>query len=133
MTDKSKRLKANDVFAESHNPFVPRTSSFSEAFPSIKSIRVEIEEFDYGDFVGSSIYTQGNLSQFINCKNPSCYNGGFNVGELIHSMEYEKQTEREFEAECQGYEGSPKGKRRTGSCEHTFNVKIKISYLESTN
>lgn len=43
-------------------------------------------------------------------------------------MVSKKQTDLETVAICQGYEGSPKGKRRYRSCINSFKVKVHITY-----
>jgi hypothetical protein len=132
-----KTLKASDVFREG-TPFIGRKVNFEQAYPEIEDIVVEIvetgdfEDVKFEDFHklrNRSIYTNKNLpGEFIDCSNPVCYNGGFRIGSVIHKMISEKLTEFQDESMCQGYEGSPKGKKRHKSCIHVFYYKVRIKY-----
>jgi hypothetical protein len=128
MSKRARRQKARDVYNQSYNPFVGRTSKFSEAFPKIKNVRVTVEELDFGQHVRSYVYTESNLSEYIDCSNPRCYNGGFQIGDQLRFMTYSNEIEKEFEIDCQGYEGSPKGRRRYGPCDRSFKVRIELEY-----
>lgn len=121
------RMKASDVYAKSYNPFVPKTD-FEGAFPNIESITVDVTEIEEYGNEHDRKYSKGNFGQYINCSNTQCYNGGFSIGDAIGSLYFKKLTEGEGEADCQGYEGSPKGKRKGDPCEHKFRYKINIVY-----
>ena len=123
------REKASDVFNSTNYMFASKVS-FSEAFPQIKNIRVEVEEDGEGIYELSRkrIYSKENMGEFINCSNPQCYNGGFRIGDIIRNIVENKSGEHETDRYCQGYEGSPKGKKRYGSCFNKFNIKVQITY-----
>ncbi len=133
MPDRHRRMKAQDVFNETDYPF-GKASSFSEAFPTIADLRIEVEE--YGDGVPEKLrkttYTHHNFpGEYINCRNRRCYNGGFRLGELLRFMTAANKTESESTEFCQGYEGSPKGRVKDGPCENYFKVAITIEYKDA--
>jgi hypothetical protein len=128
----NRRQKASDVFRET-NYFIGEKTTFEKAFPEIENIRVTVEEFE--DFFSDGrkrFYSKENAGEYIDCSNPICYNGGFSLGSLIRNMVSTRQTELETTKFCQGYEGSPKGRKRYGPCEHRFKVKIEIKYKDTT-
>lgn len=132
------RQKASDVFRESNFLFSQKTD-FEHAFPEIKSVVVDVEERGYGihQWNTKSRYTEKTLGEHINCHNPICYNGGFSIGSILREMVRTKQTalSKKYEG-CQGYEGSPKGKRRYRSCINHFDLSVQIVYnkeIETNN
>jgi hypothetical protein len=130
MTDKNKRDKAQDIFNKS-TPFLGKTDRFEKAFPGVKNIRVEVIEEGEGvsKYTNPSIYTGNNLpGEFINCKNPRCYGGGIRIGDQIRFMMADGETYKEFSDSCDGYEGSPKGRKRYGPCDNYFKITITIEY-----
>lgn len=126
------RMKASDVYAKSYNPFVPKTN-FEGAFPDIESVMVNVTETDEYGKEYNRAYWKGDFGQYINCSNPQCYNGGFPIGDAISSLYFRKLTEGEGGADCQGHEGSPKGKRKGDPCEHRFRYKISIVYRRDSS
>jgi hypothetical protein len=133
--DRSRRMKASDVFANT-DFFLGKTTSFKEAFPAVEDIRVEVTETGEGvnPRLATSVYRLGSMpGQYVDCHNPRCYNGGFNLGQLIMFMTDSRETEKETEMHCQGYEGSPKGRKKDGPCFNRFKVKISIKYREPVN
>ena len=72
---------------------------------------------------------EDRLGEFINCSNPRCYNGGSNIGEILRGMVGQRSTSyRDARIPCQGYEGSPKGRRKYGMCMNVFRVEVTITY-----
>lgn len=126
MTD---RKKAQDVFNETNFLFSKKVS-FIDAFPEIETINVEVIEDGYGvsDWTNPRRFSKYNIGEFINCSNSLCYNGGFSVGKIVRDMLAKKETHREETEYCQGYEGSPKGRRRYRSCNNNFEIKVDITY-----
>lgn len=121
--------KASDVFRETDFLF-GKTSSFERAFPNILELSVEVEEQNSN---GSPIRTRRidhrDMSEYVDCSNRFCYNGGVSVGRIIRNMVGSKATRHETELLiCQGYEGSPKGRRRYRSCLHAFRVVAEVKY-----
>jgi hypothetical protein len=45
-------------------------------------------------------------------------------------MVRKKETHWEGSKMCQGYEGSPKGRRKYRSCVNSWNMKVDIEYKE---
>lgn len=128
------RKKASDVFREANYVFAKK-APFREAFPEIESVVVRyrgdgrgVTRFRGDD--GWRVLRAEDIGEFVNCSNSLCYNGGFSVGRILRSMVYAKETERTDTAGCQGYEGSPKGRRRYRSCFNHFDVEVKITYRE---
>ena len=123
------RKKAQDVFNDTNFIFNQKTT-FEKAFPEIEKISVEVNESGEGVYrgYGLSHYGKHNIGEFINCKNPKCYNGGFNIGDIIRGLYFRKDTEATGSAYCQGKEGTPKGRRTYGDCENDFKHTVKIEY-----
>lgn len=136
------RMKAQDVFNKTEFVFGKKTT-FSEAFPEVKNITLEIEEDGkkptyYSHLPDASVkkrvYRKDNFpGEFVNCSNPLCYNGGVRIGLIIDSMTSSKDTKYEKVFFCQGYEGSPKGRKRYRDCINRFKVKITIEYAPETD
>jgi len=123
------RKKASDVFRETNYVF-SKKAPFEEVFPQIDEISVIVEER-----VGSADrnsrkrhYNKKNISEYVDCSNPLCYNGGVSIGSIIRSMVIEKQTHNKTTKLCQGYEGSPKGRKKYRDCLHMFDVEVDIKY-----
>jgi len=124
------RQKASDVFRET-NFFLGEKVAFAKAFPSIETLRVEVEEDGDGvryEWGRVSVYTQERSGEYINCSNLLCYNGGFRLGDILRHIVENKLTHHEAFEVCQGYEGSPKGRRKYRSCCNSFKVKVTITY-----
>lgn len=130
MKKRDERLKASDIFNQSDFVFSKKVT-FKEAFPEIDDINVEVKESGdgtYGD--GKSCYGKGHIGEYINCSNRICYNGGFSIREVIRDMVRKEETETKTTKYCQGYEGSPKGRRKYRSCMNNFKIKVSIKYKE---
>jgi hypothetical protein len=124
------RAKASEVFRESRFVFAEKTT-FAKAFPMIKSLRIEITQSQdsiWQKEMGPSVYHENNIGEFVDCQNSLCYNGGVSLGELLREMARKNKKEGEFSKICQGYEGSPKGRRRYRRCVNFFKLKINIEY-----
>jgi len=132
MPRKNKHLKASDVFAK-QDTLLGKTSDFSKAFPNIQKVQVVVEEVGEGvsEQTLARHLTEQTLGEYINCRNPRCYKGGVRIGQILRFMEESGETEREQQEYCQGYEGTPKGRKRYGPCENTFHLKISIVFKES--
>lgn len=126
------RPKAQDIFNKTNFVFSEKVP-FAEAFPEIESVEVYFKETGYGvislgpdDDGWMKLSTQP--SEFVNCSNGLCYNGGFGLGSIIREMVVNKKTSNEGYKGCRGYEGSPKGRRRYRSCANMFQYKVVIKY-----
>jgi hypothetical protein len=127
-------MKATDVFNERHT-LLGKTSKFEEAFPGVAEIKVIVDEdgegvWRYGRNTGKRSYTSRSVGEYVDCSNPRCYNGGFNIGQQIRFMMDEKKTRTSLTFHCQGYEGSPKGRKKSGPCFNFFKVDIEVSYKD---
>ena len=120
---RSDRQKASDVFREAEVVFA-RKATFAEAFPEIESADVRVSVSDFGE----SRSMRWGGGEYVDCPNPLCYNGGVSVGSMLRQMVSSKEEERTFEEFCQGYEGSPKGRRKYGECMRDFKIVIHIKY-----
>lgn len=122
--------KASDLFRDS-TPVIGSKGMLGDVYPEIKDITVEVHES--GDGVDSwnkdRTYDKNYFpGEFVDCSNPSCYGGGFQLGSYLAQMVRERQTDLEDAKTCRGNEGSPKGRRIYRSCLNTFKFKIKIKY-----
>lgn len=126
------RKKASDVFRESEYLFVKKVP-FKEAFPEIIDLEIRCKE------TGNLRYSFENERQhhysienlpgeYIDCSNPLCYNGGFSIGRIIRRMVCNRETKQEGSEICQGYEGSPKGRRKYRDCLNFFKYTVIIKY-----
>lgn len=125
------RPKASDIFSESNYVFAKKVG-FDEAFPEIEDVTVEVEETGDGVYgKGSLAYRKPHVGEFIDCSNPLCYNGGISIGSFLREMIRNRQTELETSKMCQGYEGSPKGRRVYRRCFNFFKIKVSVKYKEN--
>lgn len=133
MPDRERRQKASDVFANTDFVFGTKTTDFHAAFPEIDTVSVTVTEEGEGIREWSHVrhYDEKRLGEYIDCSNPLCYNGGLRIGQLIRNMGYSKATQLRDEFGCQGYEGTPKGRKNYGPCFNRFGVKIEVKYRDS--
>src|ERR1035437_4851375 len=127
-----RHMKRSDVEAQEVYPFREHASSFQAAYPTVKSIRVEVRPSGQGfepfrnELERVDVYTEKSFRATIDCRNPRCYNGGLELDYLVRWAVVEaKRTEYETEMSCGGYEGSPKGRRKDGPCDTYFKVKVR--------
>jgi hypothetical protein len=127
------RQKASDVFRDTNYVFSSKVA-FSDAFPEVREARVKVVEqghtgsWSSGDSTRSFSSLRG-LGEYIDCSNPLCYNGGFSVGSILREMVPKRETHQETTTVCQGYEGSPKGRRRYRSCINYFTITVDVDYV----
>lgn len=128
---RNKRQKASDVFRETEFLFAKK-SGFDQAFPQIASLSGTVEEDGDGVSKWRRIrYLSKETGEYFDCSNPLCYNGGFSVGNILRGMVASGATREEDTHFCQGYEGSPKGRRRDRDCMNSFRVTVDIEYRTS--
>ncbi len=129
---RNERMKASDVFRETDLIFTKKVS-FDEAFPEIEDLTVTVKETGQGvhNWDEVSTYRKQNIpGEFINCRNPLCYKGGFSIGSALRDMVRNRQTELETIEICRGNEASPKGRRIYRTCANFFKIKVSIKYKE---
>ncbi len=131
MAARDRRMKASEVFAATPAPVFGVKVPFAEAFPDFEHLRVEVTERIIGKPSRRISFDERSPRGYVDCSNSRCYNGGVNIGTRLEAMQRARETSCEFTAVCQGYEGSPKGKRKDGVCLHQFDVKINLVYRES--
>src|SRR5688572_22483079 len=87
MTKRSQRQKASDVLAEKPRWLATPTSVFSTAFPEIKTVAMVVEEQDSGYKARDYHFSARTLpGEYLDCTNPRCYNGGYNIGQTLRFM-----------------------------------------------
>jgi hypothetical protein len=128
---RSDRKKASDVFRDTNYMFSKKVG-FDQAFPEIEDLKVVVEQDGHGirEYNKTRHYGK-DVVEYIDCSNSLCYNGGFSIGGILRDMVRNRETHREDLALCQGYEGSPKGRRRYRSCINSFQFKIDIKYKDA--
>ncbi len=103
---------------------------FSEAFPSVDEVDVEVTIIGYCGITERnkvSRFNKNNIISKVICPNPQCYNGGVSLGKYIRRMVTEGTNNlREETPMCEGYEGSQRKRRR--NCTNLFQLNISIRY-----
>ena len=147
--EQERRKKASDIPRGTNSLFSNKVP-FTEAFAEIENIFIEVKEFEssmrkpekddeweramgsYSSYPRIHRYSKNHLpAEKINCSNALCFKGGFSIGSIVRNMIGQKETFKESKEHCQGYEGSPKGKRKYRDCSHQFEYKITIKYFSS--
>jgi hypothetical protein len=124
--------------------FLTSTKSFDEVFPNVEDAHVWYTESREGDWKMGRWNVRGSLRSrstprnerefhnvrngvLIQCGNPRCRRGGFNLSLVLLEMTKSGETEKEGSLSCRGDEGSPQGRRRGKSCgnEMKYNVTVK--------
>ena len=106
------------------------SAPFEEAFPAIETARIEVVERGHSETGCTGqprIYHDNARAEYVDCSHLDCYGGGVWVGKLLRDMVAKRETDREQELPCQGFEGTPGGRYRR-SCIHRFNLKIHVDY-----
>ena len=131
---RQRQMRLSDVYANG-GPFLGPRTTFITAFPTIEELRVEVNEAGSRAWglAGSLVFNETSISEFFNCTNPRCTRGGIRIGDVIRGMVSAGETKCEVELNCEGCEGSPKGRKIFGPCRNTFNVKISIRYKQPVN
>jgi hypothetical protein len=117
-------------------PFLGKTSIFDEGFPGLADLSVTVRETDWTqEEVRLHYYSKDSVGRFVDCSNPRCYIGGFNLQSFVslHTYGENRRTEFDTVASCQGYEGSPKGRKNYGPCDHRFEVRVQVTYKTETS
>ena len=129
MSSPKRPMKASDV-CSSQNFWLPRKPcSFSEAFPEIEDIQIELSEEgkEINDYDRTFFFNMRNPpGEYADCHNPHCYNGGIRIGQILRHMVATGKSDYSASERCQGYEGSPKGRRKYGSCDNWFSLKVRL-------
>ena len=112
-------------------PFLGTVSSFREAYPDVKSIRLEGQEL--GDLASGMDrrnvhYTESDIPGSIACGNPRCQQGGYDLNALVMTLTGSRDTSYEIDWSCDGHEGTPKGRRIGDPCMNSIRATITITY-----
>jgi hypothetical protein len=106
-------------------------------FLRLQTLRFEvfIEDWGYSNDSKSQrtlVFTPSHPpGEFVNCNNPECYNGGVSIQNILtYFMIPGRQTEYSERLRCQGYEGTPKGRKNRGPCDRSFDVKVTVTYRD---
>ena len=124
-----RREKASDWFRDGNFVFAEKVS-FDEAFATIDDFEIHVKVGGLGRRNHEWTYTRKNGApgEYIDCANSLCYRGRFSIGGVLREMVGKKLTEHSGSALCQGYEGSPKGRRKYRDCLTLFTYNIRLSY-----
>ncbi len=127
------REKASDLFRNSE-PAFDKKVPFEEAFPTLKDLKVEVQETSRGSEFqrppGKTVYDRTNLpGEYVDCKSRLCYGGGFSLGAILRKMIREKQIHLEDGPICWGQEG---GRKIYRHCMSSWDVKVDLVYKTET-
>jgi len=128
---RDRREKASDVFRRSNLLFAQKVP-FAEAFPEIEALKVEVNVSEAGSGGSNRRYSEDTLGEYVDCHNPLCFNGGLSLGAILRDMVRGRETSRDGSDLCQGYEGSPKGRRKYRECLWFFRWKVEVQYRSAT-
>jgi hypothetical protein len=64
----------------------------------------------------------------IECSNPLCRGGGYEIDSILSEMRRLRETERKGSISCPGDEGSPKGRRRGSRCGNKIQYTLTVKY-----
>lgn len=100
-------------------------ASFTEAYPNIREVKIEVLE---KKLPGESTwrYSTPDLPSTIPCSNPRCKNGGFYLDAAIGLAVRDGKTDGVASLKCKGSE--PSGARQRRACLHSFIVKFHLEY-----
>lgn len=106
-------------------PFLGYTNDVSKAFPGIKDFRVTIAEDPNGYYLTSDrqrerTYRKGDPTRHP-CANPRCQQGGLDIQQLVMVL-----GPGTYNFDCEGHDGSPKGRRKGDPCDNRFSVKVDV-------
>ena len=97
---------------------------FSAVFPSIEEIAVDIRAWPDGIEKSYGVYDASNLSRFVDCWNPRCRGGKFDIEHLIREMLPERRNFQCFSLTCSAHEFG----RNALPCSTKYEIKIEIRY-----
>lgn len=114
----------------STRPFLGTVSSFAEAYPNVRTLRVEAIEHGEvrNEWQRRNTYSETDLPSQIPCSNPHCKQGGFDLNTTFLFLTHDNKTQYETTLYCPGHEGSPKGRRKGDACFNYLEVKVEVIY-----
>ena len=98
-----KRHTAQDTVNEGGFLFGQPTT-FEKSFPQIEDIKIKGIEEGYGvdQWINPRYFGKESIGQYINCRNPFCQRGGFEIGFDIWEMVRNKETYRKKDIFVEG-------------------------------
>jgi hypothetical protein len=105
--------------------------SFSEAFPTVKKLRLVVTQYDVMESTTDE-YLHFSLPPQIRCSNPICQQGGYELQTYLFALVDSKITKREWTEQCNGHEGSPKGRRKGETCCNYSKFTLSIEYKDES-
>lgn len=124
--------KLSDLHARSGGRF-GKFALLEEVYPQVAALRYEVSPRGLGgnkpdSDAGVSVFTEQTLPPVIDCPNPICFGGGFHTQPILDRAVRSRLAEVTGREPCQGYEGSPKGRRRYRTCLNSWQVNLRITY-----
>ena len=104
-------------------PFLGTREQFADAYPQIKTIRIEYEQTK-GE---SGILDETNITNTFPCDASSCEDGGFRIGDLLMHTTSTGNGEIDQTLNCTGHERGSKGKNMK-PCLNRLKVNVRITY-----
>jgi hypothetical protein len=102
-------------------------NNFAEAFPSIDSVEVVVKINGRGarNILGDERRSNAStITEFVDCLDPQCYDGGFQVSAVLKMMADNRETHKEDWTMCKGHVGG----HPLAACITQFNYRIDIIY-----
>jgi hypothetical protein len=127
---RGERKGMQDLLNEGYFPF-SETKTFQEAYSEVATFEVEVEQKGKGCYGGTAVYKTGGQApgEFIGCSNSMCTRGGFPIGQVIRTMTGQRSAEHSQQfMHCKGFEGSPQGRRKYGSCNNYVNIRVRLTF-----
>ena len=113
-----------------NQPFLGKPSSFTTAYPQIKSLTFKGTE---GNFLKNDkqevSYSERSIPQTIPCSNPRCNHGGYDLQGILIAITTAKMPSYEGNFSCCGHEGTPKGRVKGSPCFNRISFKIKTLFI----
>jgi hypothetical protein len=127
---KDKRNTLGYFFRNSIPVFGQRVPA-TEAYPTVKSLTVTIEEFGKGTSSDKIQLGLSGIEWYRDCSNPSCKRGGYTLGKILFEMTHNHEVDKVLtNVFCPGDEGTPKGRRRGPLCRNSANITVHIEYKD---
>jgi hypothetical protein len=106
--------------------------TFAEVFPDVKSIRVEIAQHNHHRRPNTHrrVYTKSTLGPSIDCFNPMCARGSYDMRKLLREMTRNRVTDKKLIANCDGKETSQGVKVVRRRCHTRFEIEVHIEYWD---
>lgn len=111
-------------------PFLGTVTSFREAYPEVRSARLEVTHHGDVDHESRRKRVYSRVSSKIPCPNPLCRGGGYDLNTILMTLTHGKTTSYQSRWWCNGREGSLRTRARRYPCMNSVDVTIEIAYRE---